>query len=134
MTTRDCTETTADLENNLYTYPVISSSKPLYIAEDSDDGYNKSADTPPLIEDTLQWDVKIAELKALRTTASGQVGRLYKLASLLIQNEPIDKTAEELKQLGLDIRNAASILEDTVHTIVGPLVDNPSENEEEFDY
>lgn len=129
MTTRDCTATTADLKNNPHMYPVISPLKPLHVAEDSED-YGKDSGTP-LTEDTLQWDIKRAELNALRTTASGQVGRLYKLATLLTQNEALDKTPEELKQLGVEVRNAASILEDTVQAIVGPLVDDP--NEEEFD-
>lgn len=128
MTTRDCTASATDLENPTYLYPVISSSKPLQVNEDSED-YS----VPPLTEDTLQWDIKRAELKALCITASAQVGRLYKLASLLIENEP-DRMAEDLKQLGQDVRNAASVLEDTVHAIVDPLVNDPDEDNSEFDY
>lgn len=37
MTNRDCTASTADLKNTTYLYPVISSSNPLHINEDSDD-------------------------------------------------------------------------------------------------
>jgi len=37
MTTRDCTANLADLKNTAFLYPVISSSKPLHVAEDSDD-------------------------------------------------------------------------------------------------
>ncbi|MCZ6803461.1 MAG: hypothetical protein O7D86_05895 [Proteobacteria bacterium] len=40
MTTRDCTAISADLKNTAYLYPVISSSKPLHVAEDSDDDYD----------------------------------------------------------------------------------------------
>lgn len=128
MTNSNCTASSVDLKNTTYLYPVISSSKPLHLNEDGDE-YSVSS----LTEDTLQWDIKRAELKALRTTASGQVGRLYKLATLLIQNEPIDRMAEDLKQVGLDVRNAASILEDTVQAIVGPMVDDSESDDEEFD-
>ena len=127
MTTHDCTANPADLKNTPYLYPVISSSKPLQVAEDSDD-----YDAAPMNDETLPWGLKQAELKALRTAASGQVGRLYRLANLIIQNEPVGRSQDDLKQIAYQIRNAASTLEDTLHAIVGPMVDDPEPDEEDI--
>ena len=118
MTKRDCTASTADLKNIPYLYPVISSSKPLHVAEDDED-----YDAAPMSDETLPWALKQAELKALRTAVSGQVGRFYCLANLLIQNEPVGRSQDDLPLIAHQIRNVASTLEDTVHAIVGPLID-----------
>jgi hypothetical protein len=44
----------------------------------------------------------------------------------------MDRSAVELKQIAYDVRSATSMLEDTLHAIVGPMVDDPEPNEEEI--
>ena len=53
MTTRDCTANPADLKNTAFLYPVISSSKPLHVAEDSDE-----YDAVPIIDETMKLSCK----------------------------------------------------------------------------
>jgi len=53
MTTCDCTALTADLKNIPYLYPVISSSKSLHVAEDSDDEYSENLAAPPVTDEAM---------------------------------------------------------------------------------
>jgi hypothetical protein len=131
MTARECTASSADLENTAYLYPVISSPDPLHIAEEGDD-YGENPDTLPKNDEALVWVLKQGEIRALTTASSGQVGRLYRLANLLINSDPIGRPAEDLEKLGLEVRNAASILEETLYAIVGPIIDDPEPDEDEI--
>ncbi|MCZ6803626.1 MAG: hypothetical protein O7D86_06790, partial [Proteobacteria bacterium] len=62
MTTRDCTAISADLKNTAYLYPVISSSKPLHVAEDSDDDYSENLGAAPKTDEAMMISCK--KLKA----------------------------------------------------------------------
>lgn len=118
MITHDCTANTANLENTRYLYPVFSHSVVFRIAEDSDD-----YDAAPMTDETLPAALRQAEIRALHTAASGQVGRLKQLASLLVKPEPLGRSAEDLQHIAVDIRNAASTLDSTLHGITGPMID-----------
>ncbi len=48
MTTHECTTNPIDLKNTPHLYPVISSSKPLHVAEYSDDDYRENIGIKPL--------------------------------------------------------------------------------------
>ena len=96
-------------------------------SDNCDDG-----DVTPISNEALPWALKQDELKALRSAASGQVSRLYQLANLLIQAEPLERSADDIKQIGLQVRDAASILEETLHAIVGPMVDDPEPGKDEI--
>lgn len=117
MTKYHSTANTADFKNTPYQYPVIASSSLLHINED---------------DEALPWALKQAELKALRKTASGQIARLYQLANLIIKDELIGRSQDDLKQIAEEIRNATNTLEATLHAIVGPRVNDPEPGQEEI--
>jgi hypothetical protein len=71
MTKENCTVDTAESNNINYPFLVVSNSNRLHIAEDTDD-----YDVKPSTVDSLSLELKRAELRALRTTASAQIGRL----------------------------------------------------------
>lgn len=84
-------------------------------------------------DDVLPHTLKQAELKALRKAASGQIARLYQLTNLLIQPDTLDRSVDDLKQIGLQVRDATSILEDTLHAIVEPMVNDPESDPPPYD-
>lgn len=122
MTACDCTVSSTVSKNISYSFPVYSNPDQHCVAEDTDDYTVK-----PVLSDELPWVMKRIELKALRKTGSGQIGRIYQLTNLLLQPEPIDRTADELKRFALEIREAASSLENILHAIIGPIIDEPEE-------
>jgi hypothetical protein len=70
------------------------------------------------------------EWRALRTAASGQIARLHQLTNLLLQPAPADRPAAELEALAQEIRQATGALEDTLHTILDPLTEEPEPGED----
>ncbi len=127
MTKRDCMTYTAQSEKTSYLFPVASHTSCFHIAEDSDD-----YDVKPSTVDSLSLELKRVELRALRTAASAQIGRLYRLANLLLEPETIDHSKDVSIQISLEVRNAASILEESLHAIVGSIIDDPEPSEEEI--
>ena len=110
MTTDNCTASPADLKNTLYPIP-HSNTVPLRIAED-ESAYNS---TDPGLTPAL----KRLELKAQHQVLAGQITRLYGLVSLLLPNEqPTDRSGEELRQLAIDLEQATAIMEQTIDTLL----------------
>ena len=52
--------------------------------------------------------------------------------SIPFKPEPLDQTADDLKQNALQVRDATSSLEETLHAIVGPMVDDPEPGKDEI--
>lgn len=127
MTIHHHTADNAESNNTRYPYLVVSNARRLHLAEDGDDYTAKS-----LTRDSLSEVLKRTELRALRSGASAQIGRLYNLANVLLASEHCDHSAEEVQQIALEVRNATSLLEDTLHAIVGPIVDDPKPGQEEI--
>lgn len=71
-----------------------------------------------VVDDTaLPQALKKIELKALRQVADSQICRLLQLANLLDVPSPVDRPANLLTQLAEDIREATTMLEETIHGI-----------------
>ncbi len=125
MITYDCKKSPEQFNNNIY--PIHSASKANYLREETDDYHTGSSKDQTLIQALQQ-----SELKALRKTASGQIARLYQVANLFTQDDPVNFTATELNQLKQDIQNATAELENTLHAITNPLIDDPEPGEDEI--
>ena len=119
MTNHDCTTSSAVSESKAYP-TLITNSDYHHIAEETDD-YHPHSQNPDPFPSTL----KRHELRALQMAGFGQVGRLYKLAKMLLDADASEWTAEQLKNYALEIRKTGNQLEDLLTDIVGPLVNDP---------
>ena len=119
MTNTNCTASSAVSESKPYP-TLITNSDYHHVAEETDD-YNPHSLNPNPFPNTL----KRYELRALQMAGFGQVGRLYKLAKLLLETDPGKWTAEQHTSYALEIRKTANQLEDLLTDIVGPLVNDP---------
>ena len=115
-------------KNTVYPFFDASNVIKLCVAEDNDD----YADSTPT-HHALQTELKCAELRALRAGASGQIGRLYCLANLLLEDRLPEQAEGSSKQIALQVRDAASILEETIHAIVGSIVEEPEPTKDEIE-
>ncbi|MBL1141581.1 MAG: hypothetical protein HND53_06065 [Proteobacteria bacterium] len=110
-------------ENTVYPFFDASRAIKSYIAEETDD-YTENT--------SVQAELKCAELRALRAAASGQIGRLYCLVNLLLQDTTFEQTKDDYSKIALQIRDAASVLEESIHTIVGTIVEEPEPSKDEI--
>jgi hypothetical protein len=117
----------AEHKNTVYPFFDASHAMKLCVAEDNDDYAENTS-----MHYTLQAELKCAELRALRAAASGQIGRLYCLANLLLQDRSPEQAKDDATQVALQVRDAASILEETIHAIVGSMVEEPEPTKEEI--
>ena len=116
MTARNCTTTPADSKN--INYPTLVSNVAVYgVAEDSDD-YSSS---PSDIE-AHTWEIKRIEMWSLEFATVGQIERLYRLASLLLQN-PQDRIAAQIDACALEVRKTGRQLETLLNKMVHTIVD-----------
>lgn len=115
MTKHDCTASSAVSEN--ITYPtLLTNTTAHHVAEDTGE-YNASSTDAAFGQALKRLDVK-ATGKAL----AGQITRLYGLVSLLLPDEqPKDRTGEELRQLAIELEQAVAIIEQTVDTLLAEL-------------
>ncbi len=127
MTNCNTTATPTDPKNTPYPY-LVANTDMHRIAEDADEY------TPqPFNPGPLPWEMKRLELRALQMAGFGQIGRLYKLAKLLLGSEPGSWTAEQLQAYALEIRKTANRLEDLLMEIIGPIVNDPEQEHDEPD-
>lgn len=118
MTTNDCTASSADSKNLTYPSLVNSSTIIGHIAEDKGE-YT----TGPSTDLALAQSLKHLELKATSKTIAGQITRLYGLVSLLLPDEqPTDRTGDELRQLAIELEQATAIIEQTVNSLIEEIV------------
>ena len=102
------------------TYP-ISVNNPAFhqVAEDPED-YS----VQPLMEGFLS-EVKRYEIQALRTEISAQIGRLFRLADLLLDTDPANWPPKKLEKFGMEMTNATHRIEDYFEELFEPLIDKP---------
>lgn len=123
MADRNATAFRPASEGRPYPFPVAAGAPAYHVAE-NDRQYKAE-----IRGEEWPREIKRIELRALRTAASGQIGRLYQLANLLLQPEAVDRGAGELERYGREVRQAASILEDAIHGIVDPLTEEPDSDD-----
>ena len=118
MTTQYSTTSSAVSGNN--TYPtLIPNAVPHRAAEDTGE-YTTTTST----DAALAQELKRLELKATGKSIAGQITRLYGLVSLLLPNEqPTDRTGEELRQMAIELEHATEIIEATVKTLIAAIVE-----------
>lgn len=87
---------------------------------DAANEYNTMTST----DEDLTHVLKRLELNATGKTLTGQIARLYGLVNLLFPDQqPTDRTGEELKQLAIELEHATEIIEDAVSTLVAAIDD-----------
>ena len=120
MTNPNSTTSPAVTKN--ISYPThLSNTAEYRVAEDSDD-YSSS---PSDIE-AHTWEIKRIEMWSLEFATVGQIERLYKLASLLLQQaKSQDHAPAQIETCALEIRKTGrqleTLLNKMVHTIVNDL-------------
>jgi hypothetical protein len=110
MTTQDCTASPAVPKSFSYPFPIKSSKVPQCIAEDTGD-YNVTPERDTAINTALEH----LELRARHKSIAGQITRLHGIVSLLLPNEQAqDRSGEELRQIAIELEQAATIIEEEV--------------------
>ena len=123
MTTNNCTVSPAVSKSTNYPTHLINTAD-YAVAEDTDEyspDPEKSKDVPA--------DMQHMELAALHMAALGQIGRLFRLANLMLRTEATDWTTEGLATYALEIRKTGNRLESILSEIEGPKVIDPPPEE-----
>lgn len=113
MTKQHSTASHADPKHTAYP-TATSNTVSLRVAEDEGEyGVTPSADK------ALNQTLKHLELKATGNAIAGQITRLYGLVNVLLPEEqPTDRTGEELRQVAIELEQATEIIEQTVNSLL----------------
>ena len=125
MTAQDCTATAAVSKNFNYPSLINSPLLPERVEEDADD-YTVT----PAAATALSAELERLEVQARRKSIAGQITRLHGIVSVLLPNEqPMDRTGEALRQIAIELEQAATLIEDEVTGMVKLVLENHKADE-----
>ncbi len=125
MTAHDCTATSAVSKNFNYPSLINSSFVPERVAEDAD---NYTA--TPAAATALSVELERLEVQARHKAIAGQITRLHGIVSVLLPNEqPMDRAGEELRQIAIELEQAAALIEDEITGMVHLLLESHKADE-----